>query len=104
MPNRKIPQTTFRPVRGHFGEAQGDAGQEKYGVSPIIDKSPSDYIADELARHGITVDVVIKKLTSGTEVSLFGSKASYERAAAYLAKTKPDWKVRHHIPLKTSRP
>ena len=103
MADFQIPSTAYRHVRGHFGEAQGSSGQEKDGVSPIIDKTLNDHLADELARYGITVDVVIKKLKTGTEVSLFGSKKSYDLAEAYLAKKYPEWKVRHHIPLRPQK-
>ena len=93
----------FRTVRGHFGDQQGDAGQEKQGVSPSTAyKTEADVLADELARHGITIDVLaVKHHSTGTSVSLFGPDTNYERAHAYLAQIRPDWKVRHHIPPRT---
>ena len=103
--NRKgdLRPTGFRATRGHFGEQQGDAGQEKQGVAPIVaDKTEADRLADELARVGITIDILaVKHLSTGTVVSLFGPHSNFERAKEQLAKTHPDWVVRHHIPPKT---
>jgi hypothetical protein len=93
----------FRSVRGHFGEQQGDAGQEKQGLAPAAShKTEADFLADELARHGVTIDVLaVKHLSIGIVVSLFGPDSNFERAKAYLAKAKPEFNVRHHVPPKT---
>jgi hypothetical protein len=93
----------FRVTRGHFGEQQGDAGQLKEGVAPVVgEKTEADRLADDLARLGITIDVLaVKHLSTGTVVSLFGPAANVARAQEKLAKTRPDWTVRHHKPPKT---
>lgn len=92
----------FRNIRGHFGEQQGDAGQQKGGLAPApAHKTEADLLADDLARQGITIDVLaVKHLSTGTVVSLFGPESNFERAKNYLGQTKPEWVVRRHIPPK----
>jgi hypothetical protein len=50
----------FEQVHGHFGEQQGDAGQEKYGLAPIPIGviSDADEIEEKLAAEGIFVELV----------------------------------------------
>jgi hypothetical protein len=103
MPHRddQAPQYEYREIRGHFGEAQGDAGQLKTGIAPVRPnfETEAEKLTKELVSQCIPIEVrAVKHLSTGTVVSLCGTKANYYLAKSYLREIKPKWKIQHHIP------
>jgi hypothetical protein len=99
--DEKASQPEYREIHGHFGEAQGDAGQLKRGLAPVSRSFDTEVekLTKELYSNCITIEVrAVKHLSTGTVLSLCGTKANYYLAKSYLAKTKPGWEVNHHIP------